>query len=35
MISEEQIEELKNVNPTELFSKNKEIDAIQLYDSTM
>jgi len=35
MITDEQIEELKNVNPVDLFSKNEEIEAIQMYDSTV
>lgn len=35
MISEEQIDEFKDVNPIDLFTKNDEIDAIRLYDSTM
>lgn len=35
MISDEQIEELNDTDPNELLTKNEEIDAIQIYDSTM
>lgn len=35
MFTDEQIHEIKDVNPNELFTKNEEIDAIRLYDSTV
>jgi len=34
-MTEKQINEFNNLNPNELFTKDEEIDAIKLYDSTV
>jgi len=34
-MTEKHINEFNNLNPIELFTKDEEIDAIKLYDSTV